>query len=31
VAIPSAILSAGFVELQNDKKSKKNKNNHIDS
>lgn len=29
VAIPSAILSAGFVELQNDKKSRKNKNNDI--
>jgi voltage-gated potassium channel len=30
VAIPSAILSAGFVELQNDKKAKKHKNNITD-
>ncbi|HTF80281.1 MAG TPA: ion transporter [Cytophagales bacterium] len=29
VAIPSAILSAGFVELQNDKKARKNKNTDI--
>lgn len=29
VAIPSAILSAGFVELQNQKKSVKNKNTDI--